>query len=255
MSVVSLMGVMAALVVQQAPEAPKPKWVRLHLEHMQPSVMHELMQEDAWWGTISPKPDRSSGEALPPGMEKIVTYDVDNTLIVRGTQDGIDTVKRFVALYDVMPGHYRIKLRSIPALKRPLDRVWKVQPDVISSLSRQTVKQFANSFVSLKVGPNPFGKDPTIDIGPISDPGWSEWDTWIGAQVIPRSDGSFGIRCGIYYRDENGGTLSLQRKTAALSPGVKSTIVLPIECKSHPVDYYTLEVTVTPQPLKSASPK
>src|SRR6185436_14832601 len=50
---------------------------------------------------------------LPPGIRSVVGYDREMTIIATGTQEGINEVKRRVALLDIKPREVRVDLKLL----------------------------------------------------------------------------------------------------------------------------------------------
>jgi len=78
---------------------------------------------------------------LPPGMEFVMAYDIDNSLIVRGTPEGLAELKDLISRYlDIPPKQVSIKAEFIEVSASEVDRL-----GIEWLISRQN-EAFATSF-------------------------------------------------------------------------------------------------------------
>jgi general secretion pathway protein D len=86
---------------------------------------------------------------LPEGIDSVLAYDVDNTLIVRGTDEGIRELKEIVRLLDIAPRQLSIRAEFITVQQDDL-RTFGINFDIArGSLTASTGPAFAQGEVAL----------------------------------------------------------------------------------------------------------
>lgn len=63
--------------------------------------------------TAPPAPGTQSSTLLPEGIDYVLTYDLDNSLLVRGDDEGIEELKNIISILDVAPKQIMIEARFV----------------------------------------------------------------------------------------------------------------------------------------------
>jgi dienelactone hydrolase len=245
LNAIAVLCAVLAVGVGQAQEK-KITIVKIKLTHARASEVRRALDGGAWW-------ERHSGEgavksAVPEGVNSILAYDVDNTLIVRGTAEGIAAMRELAQKLDVEPRKIRVWARSVPVF-RNLEGFLKA-PEAWDGHKKSLMATVEKEFETTdsggwwaEVGPNPFGKeDPDAPRNPSSGTIRPPWDSGVTIAAHPEKNGSVSLRCALHYRDSAKAPKEVERKLWGVPQGEKAYCALPIEDPKHPIEFYLLEL-------------
>jgi dienelactone hydrolase len=252
MNGIEVLCAVLAVGVGQAQEK-KLTIAKIKLTHARASEVRRALDGGAWW-------ERASGEgtakpAVPEGVNSILAYDVDNTLIVRGTAEGIAAMRLLAEKLDVEPRRLRVWVRSVPVF-RDLEGFLKA-PEAWQGLKKSLMATVAKEFETTdnvpwwtEVGPNPFGKDdPDAPRNPSSGTIRPPWDSGVTIAAHAEKNGSVSLQCVLHYRDSAKASKEVIRTLLGMPQGEKAYCVLPIEDPRHPVEFYLLELKTEVSPI------
>jgi hypothetical protein len=240
----------------------KNPWYHFHVKYVRPSeAMDSLMRKTL---KLLPEgvPEPTGPDiALPNGVDRVLAYDVDNTVIVRATPEGMVAIGKILDKVDVPPPHVRMKLRLMPVM-RDLPKLvtskgkGTVSADIarLMETTEQTVETKTN-WVHVRDGQilQPLRAVP------------DQKDCSCRISLSLDSYGAIKFLCGLDYDnvpdDVNpAGSNQITRRSSQLSvtrlyfaaKGEKATFAFPVDDPKFPVEYFLLEIT--PEVIPPSTP-
>lgn len=235
----------------------KPQWARIRLEHARPSDLLRHLEGGEWW-LECPPPKRTAKEVV--GVETLLAYDVDDTMIVRGSPSQIEKARSLLRSLDIPSRQVKIVFaatmtakdgvtkeakvpRSSKAQRFPHeDVVWRSLPRTPQSGSEDDP---LGTFVAWVLSPE---ANPTTGTIPVQPGTCAIW-------VHGEDDVRVALRLLFYWEDTAGTMHKIERIARHVSFGSQQVWKIPFTEAEHPVDFYTVEVTASPMKEAPATSK
>jgi len=247
-----------AVVAWQTPATPPAKLpvTRIRLKHIKPSEAKQILflsYQTNWWDLPWHNTNSDSEPPkYPPGVQYIAAYDVDNSLIVRGTPEGAAKVQNMAARIDyvhpIQTLWMRVKLspvlKDVSTAESNLHHTSTV--DLAAFGKRIDHTWNADEFVadSLSIAPNAYGY--ALDRNPMS--GNIRWppdldETYLYVRFHLGAQNSVDVLAELCYRDASNVLQSVQKKVLGVVRRNSALMVFPIPDPKYPVEYYVAEIT------------
>ena len=246
---VSVLALLSTIAAAQAPPTFRV-WEKITLENVRPSQMKDLLRQEPWWNTPDATTYRSK---VTPEVEQIMAFDVDKSLLVRGTAEELAELKKRIAALDVVTLRVRFKTRIVPVLRAPA----VLTPESAANFVRVTEKDVvAGNHLGewLSAGPNAYNTLHLVNASsrPGRSPEFS--DTAILAIPHVHENGSVSFLFELDYWASSKERKQAAKRVNRLWPGDAAQVAFPVEDPRHPVALYRLEITEVAVEDKQTSP-